>query len=188
MGLFLFIKFKEKNYYKIPTYANNNTVNAIIEIPAGTNHKIEYKPYVNKFINDTENEEERIIDFLPYPANYGFIPSTMMDTARGGDGDALDIIVIGEYLEMKSIIEVIPIAVLQLSDRGETDDKIVAVPADNDLQIISATTFNELKQNYPKILEILKTWFTSYKGVGKMKFNGWLDEKSAVKEIDYWKI
>ena len=30
------------NYYSIPTFSDNNNINVVIEIPAGTNHKIEY--------------------------------------------------------------------------------------------------------------------------------------------------
>jgi len=67
---------------------------AVIEIPSGTNRKIEYNPNTERFEIDVKNGKERVIDFLPYPGNYGFIPSTMMDENRGGDGDALDILVI----------------------------------------------------------------------------------------------
>ena len=44
LGLLFFLKFKGKNYYNIPTYHTETTINAVIEIPAGTNHKIEYHP------------------------------------------------------------------------------------------------------------------------------------------------
>ena len=68
----------------------------VVEIPAGTNHKIEYDPSTDSFENDKKDGKDRVISFLPYPGNYGFIPSTLMNKDRGGDGDALDILVIGE--------------------------------------------------------------------------------------------
>ena len=68
----------------------------IVEIPAGTNQKIEFDYNDGTFKVDQIDGKDRVIDFLPYPGNYGFIPNTLMDKERGGDGDALDILVIGE--------------------------------------------------------------------------------------------
>ncbi len=186
VGLLLFLKFKGKNYYKIPTYNTATTINAVIEIPAGTNLKTEYNPSTNKFNTDPKNRKTRIINFLPYPANYGFIPSTLMDTIRGGDGDALDILVISEHVPMKTVLEVIPIGIIVLRDRGEIDNKILAVPADKDFQIISATSFKDLENDYPELLNIIQRWYLSYKGPGKIEFIDWKDEKAAMKEIQKW--
>jgi len=184
VGLLLVLKFKGENYYDHPTYITATTVNAIIEIPAGSNDKVEYNVHANKFVNS----EGRKVDFLPYPGNYGFIPSTLMDTIRGGDGDALDILVISKQLAMKTVVEVKPIAILKLLDNGEKDDKIIAVPIDEDLSIISIKSFAGLKGNYPEIMKILESWFSSYKGADQMQFLGWEDENQAMKVIAKWNI
>jgi len=184
VGLLLVLRFKRKNYYILPTFKTELTINAIIEIPAGTNKKYEYNPYANRFVH-TEN---RIVNFLPFPGNYGFIPSTMMDTTRGGDGDALDILVISEHVKRKTVMEVIPIAVLRLKDKNETDDKIIAVPADNDDMIIKAKSFAELEKFYPEVIRILETWFSSYNSTEKAKILGWENEKEALKIINLWSI
>ena len=60
--------------------------NAIIEVPAGTNRKLEIQPD-GQFVAELMNGVPRVVNFLPYPGNYGFIPSTLMDEARGGDGE-----------------------------------------------------------------------------------------------------
>ena len=109
-----------------------------------------------------------------------------MDKIRGGDGDALDIIIIAEYLDKKTIIEVKAIGMLKLKDGGEIDNKIIAVPVDEELNIINVDSFIELENNYPEILNILKTWFTSYKGAEEMKFIGWENDKEAMKEVAKW--
>ena len=83
------------DFENLPTYTEQG-INVVVEIPAGTNHKIEFDKKNKKFVVDQKNGKDRIIDFLPYPGNYGFIPSTYMDPAVGGDGDALDVLVIGE--------------------------------------------------------------------------------------------
>ena len=48
---------------------------------------------------------DRIVNFLPYPANYGFIPSTFMDKKKGGDGDALDILLISEHMVTGTVVD-----------------------------------------------------------------------------------
>ena len=116
------------DYDNIATYAENKAVRAVIEIPAGTNHKLEYDKTAKKFVNDQRNGKDRVIDFLPYVGNYGFVPSTLMDESKGGDGDALDILVLSETLSSQTVIEVIPIAILKLKDDGELDTKLIAVP------------------------------------------------------------
>ena len=41
------------------------------------------------------NDNPRIINYLGYPANYGMIPETLLSRNNGGDGDPLDIVVLG---------------------------------------------------------------------------------------------
>ncbi len=160
-----------------------NTCNAVIEIPAGTNKKYEYSPSQKKFVVDLDEGTERIIDFLPYPGNYGFIPSTLSKTASGGDGDALDVLVLMESVPMGSVVEVSPIAILKLIDDGETDYKIVAVPTTKKLQIIQATTYDDLATDYPKLLEIISLWFLNYNPNDISTIEGWGNEKEAFAEI-----
>ena len=100
-----------KNYYTLPAQVSEESFNALIEIPAGTNKKYEYDPNQKEFIVDIENGKERVIDFLPYPANYGFIPSTLSKSDTGGDGDALDILVISEAMTTGTVLEALPISI-----------------------------------------------------------------------------
>ena len=177
---------KIKDYDSLPLYSVNGYVNAVIEIPAGTNHKIEYDKKDHEFKVEQRNGKDRIVAYLPYPGNYGFIPSTYMDTAVGGDGDALDVLVIGESCPTASLIEITPIGVLFLEDGGEIDTKIIAIPVKENERIINVESLNELKEKYPKIDEIILNWFLNYKGKGKMKFIEWGDRGKAVAEIGKW--
>lgn len=161
-------------------------VKAVIEIPAGTNKKIEYNFAKSSFEIDQINGKDRIIDFLPYPANYGFIPGTVMDKDKGGDGDALDVLVIAESIPTGIDLEVLPIAALQMMDSGELDTKIIAVPVDSTLKIIDATNFEDFLIEYNFAQTIIKDWFTNYKGLGKIDFLAWKDEKFAMEEIKKW--
>jgi len=178
----------KKNFSTLPVFSHNNSVQVVVEIPAGTNHKIEYDAGEKEFLVDQKNGRDRIIDFLPYPANYGFIPSTYMDPARGGDGDPLDSLVIAESVPTGTVVEATPIAVLLLTDEKEIDSKIIAVPVDATQRVIKATTFQELNSRYPKVKEIIEDWFLNYKGKGVMELIGWEDEQRALMEIKKWMI
>ena len=97
-------------------------VNAIIEIPRGSRAKYEV---------DKESgliKLDRVIfASMYYPLNYGFIPQTM-----GEDHDPLDIVVLTQVSVVPlCLIPSKVIGVMQMVDRGEADDKIIAVAADD---------------------------------------------------------
>ena len=103
------------------------------------------------------------------PALYGFIPRTycgdevakLCEGAERGDGDPLDICVLSERPVQRSEV-IVPCRVvggLQLLDRGEADDKIIAV-LEGDLMWNEVTDMTQL----PKILiERLVHYFATYK-------------------------
>ena len=103
------------------------------------------------------------------PALYGFIPQTycgenvksLCPGAERGDGDPLDICVISERpIDHSEII--VPARVvggLQLLDRGEADDKIIAV-LENDLIWGGVVDVGELPQI---LVERLRHYFSTYK-------------------------
>lgn len=163
-------------------------VNAVIEIPAGTSHKIEINKTTGKFENEGINGKDRVIDFLPYPGNYGFIPSTLVGESAGGEGDALDVMVIAESVPTGTVLEVIPIAALMTVDDGKPDTKIIAVPVDSTKRVIQAIDFEDFLIEYNMAQNIIQDWFLNYKGLGKIEMRGWLDEKQARAEIEKWMI
>jgi len=182
--LLMFSSCKEKqDLLYIPTFVSNNTINVIVEIPAGTNKKIEYNKETKEFAIDKIDGIERVKRYLPYPANYGFVPSTLSDPAVGGDGDPIDVFLIAESLPTGSVIEAVPIAMLRLIDEGEIDDKIICIPADPALQIVNATSLAEVNKNFPKALEIIKLWVTYNDLSEETEINGYVDAPNAIREI-----
>lgn len=164
-----------------------DALNVIIEIPAGTNHKIEYRPETG-FANDTlPGGLTRVINFLPYPGNYGFVPNTMMDKERGGDGDPLDVLVLSESVPTGSKIAVIPVGALLLRDRGEIDTKIIAVPLDTTLRVFNVDNFLSFALEHDAARTIIETWFLNYKGPRKTELLRWEDEAYAWREVRKWK-
>ncbi|HEY0978195.1 MAG TPA: inorganic diphosphatase [Flavobacteriales bacterium] len=132
---------------------------AVIEIPAGTTDKRQYDPTTGTFPVDLRNGVPRRIAFLPYPANYGFVPGTKMDKAQGGDGDAVDVFVLCTALPSGTVMEVELIGVIQLLDAGERDDKLVALPVDPALRTVEARDIVELPE---AARSILTTWLLNY--------------------------
>ncbi len=176
------------DYVDLATYSDDGHLQMVVEIPAGTNKKYEYDYETNTFPMDIKNGMERVIDFLGYPGNYGFIPSTMMDPARGGDGDALDILVLSEHAEQGTIIEVMPIGILVLEDAGEKDSKIIAVPIDKNLRTVKVASHKQFDSNYPSVKEIIELWFLNYKHGSIMEFKSWENEAAAKAEIEQWLV
>ena len=155
----------------------DGSINALIEIPAGTLKKWEFNKVSGLIELEIINNKPRIIDYLGYPANYGMIPKTLLAKKNGGDGDPLDIIVIGPPQEKGSVVKCKIIGVLHLIDNLEKDDKLIAVLHNSTLNNIHG--IKELDANYNGILEILDLWFTNYKGSDEIISKGFGDEQSA---------
>mgnify|MGYP001156861558 FL=1 len=160
---------------------DSSSLNAIIEIPAGTNIKYEYNYDSQNFEVNIVDGQKRIINYLPYPGNYGFIENTFMNPSLGGDGDALDVLVICEALHQGKKINIEPIAILKLMDDGEEDHKIIAIPNKDKESFMSDSIPESVKI-------ILKTWFSNYKGFGEIQFISWGDKKEALNEIKKWQL
>jgi inorganic pyrophosphatase len=176
------------NYMEIKTFSKDDFLQMVVEIPAGTNKKIEYDKNLNGFFVDKINGINRVINFLPYPGNYGFIPSTKMDKKRGGDGDALDILLISESIDTGTVVDVIPIGLLVLQDSNEIDTKIIAIPVEKSLRIINAGNYSDLNKDYLILKDMLRLWFISYKGNDSIKFIKWGNEIDAKDEINKWAL
>lgn len=178
---------ERQDYYHLPTYTETG-VNMVVEIPAGANLKLEYDPGRKEFLAEQINGVPRTVDFLPYPGNYGFIPSTYMAREAGGDGDPLDVLLISSAQPTGSVISVRPIGLLELIDRGEIDTKIIAVPADSSQQVMQAQNFQDLLIRYDGARRIIETWFLQYKGIGQTELRAWKDERAAMAEIEKWSV
>src|SRR5882762_1656930 len=94
-------------------------VTAVIEIPSGSRNKYELDKASGMLKLDRV-----LCSAVHYPGDYGFIPRTLHE-----DGDPLDVLVlVKEETFCGCMIDVRPLGVLRMLDRGEPDDKILAVP------------------------------------------------------------
>ncbi len=177
---------KSIDYAELNSFDQKNDLQAVVEIPVGTNNKIEYNPLNNRFEQDTLNGAPRNIQFLGYPVNYGFIPSTVMNKNQDGDGVPLDVLIFGKPLRTGQIISVKPIGLLKMKDGGEIDNKILGIPVEEKYQTLNIKNFKDLSQNHPKIREIIGEWFLNYDKTSEIEILGWTDEAMALKEVEKW--
>ena len=171
---------------KSTTVHSDKSFFAIIEIPTGTTKKLGLDVEKNAIVQEKLKGKPKKLDFLPYPGNYGYIVNTHCDEDQGGDGEPLDVLILGETEKTGKKMEVLPIGVLQMKDKGADDSKIIAVPWERDLRIIKATDFATFITEYNAVQHILQEWFLNYKGLGNMELIGWKDEKFARTLIRKW--
>jgi inorganic pyrophosphatase len=163
------------NNYAVKT--DGGFVNVIIEIPAGTSEKWEINKSNGKLSLEYIDNSPRVIKYLPYPFNYGMIPNTLLPKEEGGDGDPLDVIVIGDYIKRGSVVSAKVIGYIKMIDKGERDDKIITISKDSPLYFVN--DINQLNQNFPGITKIIETWFKNYKGKNKIEIKGFSDKREA---------
>ncbi|MFN3343619.1 MAG: inorganic pyrophosphatase [Flavobacteriales bacterium] len=151
--------------------ASPSTVNAFIEIvPTDT---VKYE--IDKVSGHLKVDRPQLFSNV-VPALYGFIPKTycgeqiadfcMKKTGRKdikGDGDPLDILVLTEkeIPHGSILVQAIPIGGLRMIDKGEADDKIIAVLKD-DVVFGQLNDISDLSQG---LLDRLRHYFLTYKAI-----------------------
>jgi len=150
-------------------------IHVVVEIPAGTNDKWEVDKATGRLEWERVEGQPRVVRYLAYPGNYGMIPRTRLPRERGGDGDPLDVVLLGPAVPRGSVVSARPIGVLKLTDDGERDDKILAVATDG--------PFEGLDAHYPGVRHIIETWFTNYKGTGRLSSAGFEGRAAAMAVI-----
>ncbi|WP_186646125.1 inorganic diphosphatase [Fluviispira vulneris] len=152
-----------------------SVVTAIIEIPRGSKNKYEIDKESGLLLLDRVMSSPMF-----YPINYGFIPQTYCD-----DGDALDIMVIGQDpAQPMCMMNAKVIGVMKMIDGGETDDKILAVHAD-DPQYKHFTDIEEIQKSNPHMLREIEQFFKTYKLLDnkKVEVSGWYSKAEAEKVV-----
>ncbi|MDR0975628.1 MAG: inorganic diphosphatase [Christensenellaceae bacterium] len=143
---------------------------AVIEIPKGSKKKYEIDKETGLIILD------RVLKTaMHYPCSYGFIPKTLSE-----DGDPLDVLVVcSETLDPMTLVKCKPIGLVEMIDKGERDEKIIAV-ASKDPYVNGIDSFEKL----PKILvDEIVHFLTYYKSMTDV-----VDVKPAKGKADAIKI
>ncbi|MBI3413053.1 MAG: inorganic diphosphatase [Candidatus Aenigmarchaeota archaeon] len=148
-------------------------INVVVEIPKGSRNKYEYDKEKGVFILDRVLRSP-----FHYVGDYGFVPRTLC-----GDGDPLDVIVLVDQPSFPGcVINARPVAMLIMKDEKGTDEKILAVPAD-DSRYDEITDMGKVPSH---ILKEISHFFEQYKALEKGKWakvEGWKSGEEAKKLI-----
>ncbi len=159
----------------------NGEINVVVEIPTGSNHKIEW---------DRENACFMLDRIEPIafakPTNYGFIPQTLDE-----DGDELDVLLITDQpLTTGIYTKARVLGVMKFVDDGEVDDKIIAVVADDRN---NGDVYQSLEDLPKRLIDQINFHFNHYKDLKKpgttevKEFVGLDEAKKVIKDsIDRW--
>lgn len=153
-------------------FGSKNKFNVVVEISKGSPNKYEYSEKMDDFILDWV-----FTGGFNFPFNYGYIPQT-----KGGDGDTLDAFVVGNFpINQGVVVECQAIGMIEVLDRGERDDKIIAVP----LSDPEYSKYNELTELPFKYEKLFKEFFAE---LGRQKdktleLKGFHNSARALKEI-----
>ncbi|MHC4267195.1 MAG: inorganic diphosphatase [Planctomycetota bacterium] len=165
-----------------PPMDTDSNINVVVEIPAGTNAKWEVDKVSGHLKWNFKKGKPRVVSYLAYIGNYGMIPGTILSKESGGDGDPLDVIILGPAIPRGSVVKARLIGVLKLLDKGEQDDKLIAVLPDSPLGEVS--NLKMLNNEFVGITNIIELWFSNYKGPGKMVSEGFEDVGQARKILE----
>lgn len=143
-------------------------MNLLHDIPAGTADEMNVIIEIPKFSkNKYEIDKETGIIALDrvmhtaqdYPFDYGFVPQTLFD-----DGDALDVVLLTTHpLAPGILVKARPVAIMEMIDGGERDDKVVAVPVE-DPRFDDVKDLSDLNKHFVKEMT---HFFETYKKVQK---------------------
>jgi inorganic pyrophosphatase len=131
-----------------------DVMNVIIEIPKFSKNKYEIDKETGLIALDRVMHTGQ-----DYPFDYGFVPQTLFD-----DGDALDVVLLTTYpLAPGILVKARPVAIMEMIDGGERDDKVVAVPVD-DPRFDDITDLDSLNKHFVKEMT---HFFETYKKLQK---------------------
>ena len=148
-----------------PGDVDGGIVNVVVEIPTGSNHKIEWNRELA--VMQLDRVEPMI---MAKPTNYGFIPQTLDE-----DGDELDALIITDQpLTTGIFLEARVIGVLEFVDDNEVDDKVIVVPADDrntgnaiqSLEDLPSQLLKQIEHHFNHYKDLKKPGSTVVKGFG----------------------
>ena len=135
-----------------PSFITPQEFMAGIEISAGSKKKYEMDKKTGMLRLD------RILyTSTHYPANYGFIPRTYAD-----DLDPMDVLVLcSETLDPMIMVQCYPIGAIRMTDGGEIDDKIIAIPVGDP----TWSFYQDITQLPPHVSNEIINFFEVYKSL-----------------------
>ena len=150
------------------------SMNVIIEINKGSKNKYEIDKKTGLIALDRVSYTTQ-----DFPFDYGFVPRSLWH-----DNDPLDVVLLTTHPLLPGIlVRARPIALLNMIDGGEGDDKIIAVPVDDP----RFEKFQDLGDINPHTLKEIEHFYSTYKKLQNKEvevkgFQGKKEAKAAFQE------
>ena len=161
---------------KLPTWADDEHVFAVVETPRGSTCKLEFNPKLGTF-----TLAKPLMAGLSYPYDWGFIPST-----KAEDGDPLDVLVIHGAQTYPGVVLICrPVGVLEIAQKSkgktERNDRVFAVPDRSPLE----TDLRDVRHLPSRACQELEAFFRATNALEskELTFLGWHGPSHAAKTI-----
>jgi inorganic pyrophosphatase len=165
------------NYLRDADPVNSDlTIHVVIENPVGSNEKWEVRAD-GRLLQEHTKDGPVTIPYLPWPVNAGMIPRTLLSAEIGGDGEPLDVLVLGPSIARGSLVRAVPIGLLRVVDHLERDDKILAIVPGTPLADVDDVA--DLDARYPGVREILTNWYANARPGGALEVQGFGSRAAA---------
>jgi len=154
--------------------AQIRSLNATVQQPAGSVVISPAKSDSSQSSPDLDQplySSEDVLLYLPAPANLA-----TYDAAE----EIIDVAILAPRLTKGARYEVIPIGLMEFGSTSGIQYIIISIPADPSIQIIKSPSLEQLKINYPGVIEILSIWFENAYSDRQSDYIGIKNEQEAI--------
>jgi len=161
----------KKSFDDLQTYSRDGKPHFIVMNPAGSVEKFQYDNESNGFKVKTTDGINESVDFLPFPANFGFIPSTHAD---GEDkGELLYGFLIASQLSIQTMVDIKPLGAVSVMTGGNQMQFVFCIPDEKSLRIDS----EDVGEMHDDMKTLFEMWLTNAYDVDSI--SGWHDSAYA---------
>jgi inorganic pyrophosphatase len=164
------------NLLKIPAWADDRSIYAVVETPRGSSCKLDFDPELRVF-----TLARPLMVGLTYPSDWGFIPSTEAE-----DGDPLDVLVIHDAQTYPGVVlRCRPVGILEVEQQSkgkkERNDRVFAVPDRSRLE----SDLQDIRHLPARARDELEQFFRATNALEdkSLKFLGWHGPVHAIETI-----
>jgi|GEM_PF-1021514 len=175
---------KSKTLYELSPISEGGNYHAIISIPAGSSELYQYDPEAAVFKVKKVDGNEEFVPYLPFPVNYGFIPSTYSDLEEKDINSPLYVFIVSRNYSKTTLIDILPLGSAVFEDRhGQEVIVPVTVPADNQFRTLSVIDFDSFSQ-FPDAMKSIESFYRNWHKDDLLKFIEWKDDDWTMSYIE----
>lgn len=154
--------------HSLPTYEREGVTHFVVVNTAGSGKQMKYDPEKGKVVPTPGKGPLR---FLPWPANFGFIPTSKTQ---------IPAILVAAAQEANEVVLSRPIALAQVTNnKGVLTPYVICVPIEAVQQTIRPYDYTEFSIDYGPVKNILEDFLFHHQGIGKVESVQWKDEDAA---------